>query len=77
MYISVTLENNVVSIRFYVSKLMSSMLEKNSWTSEDLLDEIGPRIDLAIRRKKISLDQDYKLAITRKSYLTQKSVIYL
>ena len=74
LFISVTLENNIISLRFFISKIVSSMMEKNSWTSEDILEEIGPKLDLSIRRKKIAADDDYKLAISRRGYLTQKTV---
>lgn len=73
MYISVVLHENVISLRFYISKIVTSMMENNAWANQDVLEEIGPRIDLRSRRKQISLDDEYKLAISQKSYLTQKA----
>lgn len=74
LFISVTLENNLLSLRFYISQITSSIMEKNSWTSEPILEEIGPRVDMQIRRKEVAADDDYKQAISRKGYLTQKAV---
>lgn len=73
MYISVVLHDDIISLRFYISRIVTSMMANNSWAGQDVLDEIGPRIDLKTRRKQISLDEDYKQAISQKSYLTQKS----
>jgi len=80
LYISVVYEDNVMHFRFYISKIVTSMMEKSAWTSEvrcvhqNFLEEIGPRLDMVIRRKLVAPEDVYKQAISRKSYLTQKAV---
>lgn len=73
MHVSITLHDQIISLRFFISRIVGSMIANNSWTSEDVLEEIGPRMDLKVRRKQLASEEDYKLAISRKSYLTQKA----
>jgi ribosome recycling factor len=74
MYISVTLEQNTIYMRFYLSKVVSSMLENSKWTSENVLEEIGPRIDLEIKRKSIASEDEYKRSISRKHQFAERVV---
>lgn len=73
LFISITSEGSTLYFRFYVSRLLSSHVASDQWAAMDALEEIGPRLDMTIRRKQLASQDDYKRAISRKSYLTQKS----
>ena len=73
LFICITVEGNVLQFRFYISKLLSNHVSSGDWSSMDPLDEIGPRLDLTIRRKQLASQDEYKRSISRKSYLTQKA----
>lgn len=61
--------------RFFLSNIISHMVHKSTWTSDErTLTEIGPRMTLKVRRKNLAADDVYKQAIKRKNKQTQRIV---
>lgn len=77
LFVSIVLDSaGNYHFRFFLSNIISHMVHKNLWTSDEkTLTEIGPRMTLRVRRKNIGADDIYKQAIKRKNKQTQRIVV--